>query len=198
VTAPLGFGLLGPILSEFLERHPDVQVELMCTDRRVDLVEEGFDVAIRAGHLDDSTHVARVLGSIQRILVAAPTYCKRNGTPRAPADLARHVCIAFGSGAAANRWVLQRGGQKSDVRIHPRLTVNDFDLMVDAVRKGLGVAAMPSFMVAEDLKRGRLRQVLPEWSSAETPIHALYPTARHLSPKVATFLDLLRERFSLE
>ncbi|MCU1279066.1 MAG: Transcriptional regulator, partial [bacterium] len=198
VTAPLSFALLGPIVAEFLKRQRDVQVDLRCTDRTVDLVEEGFDVAIRAGALGDSTLVGRSLGAIKRVLVAAPSYCRRHGTPRAPADLTRHACITFAAGATPNLWTLHAGGEKAEVRVSPRLTVNDFDIMRDAARAAIGIAAIPVFVCADDLRSGRLRRVLPEWSSAEAPLHALYPTARHLSPKVIAFIDLLRDKLRLE
>ncbi len=190
--------MLGPIVAEFLERNSDVQVELMCTDRAVDLIEEGFDLAIRAGKLEDSTLVARNLGALKRVLVAAPGYCKRHGTPKAPADLATHACITFGAGAQPNVWTLYDGDRPVDVRVTSRLVVNDFDMMGDAARAALGIAYMPEYVCAHDLAAGRLRHVLPRWCSAEAPVQALYPTARHLSPKVATFLDLVRERFSLK
>jgi DNA-binding transcriptional LysR family regulator len=197
VTAPLSFAMLGPIVAEFLKRYPDAQVELTCTDRRVNLVEEGFDVAIRAGALDDSTLIARNLGAIKRVLVAAPGYCRRHGTPSTPADLARHACISFGAGSRSNIWTLHAGEHEVEVKISPRLTVNDYEMVRDAARAGLGIAWMPRFLCAADLRAGRLRQVLPKWCSAEVPLHALYPTARHLSPKVAAFIDLVRDKLTL-
>jgi DNA-binding transcriptional LysR family regulator len=198
VTAPLSFSMLGPIVAEFLRKYRDVRLELVCTDRRIDLIDEGFDVAIRAGQLDDSTLVARSLGSIKRVVVAAPSYCNKKGTPRTPADLAKHACIAFGAGAAPSVWTLLSGDQKTEVHVEPRLTVNDFEIMLDSARAGLGIAWMPAFVCADDLRAGKLKQVLPAWSSAEAPVQALYPTARHLSPKVVAFLDLVRAKFSLE
>ena len=194
VTAPLSFSMLGPVVSEYLTRHAEVRVELMCTDRTVDLVEEGYDVAIRAGALGDSSLVARSLGALKRVIVAAPGYCKKAGTPKVPADLGRHQCISFGSGAAPNAWILFNGDERAEVHVTPRLTVNDFELMLDAARAGVGVAAMPWFIAEADVTAGRLKRVLPEWASAAAPVHALYPTARHLSPKVATFIALVAEK----
>jgi DNA-binding transcriptional LysR family regulator len=195
VTAPLSFPTLGPIVAELLQVHPDLQVELRCTDRRVDLVEEGFDVAIRTGALDDSTLIARSLGRLKRVLVAAPGYCSAHGTPRAPADLAAHATLAFDGGPAPTTWTLLHGERRVDVRVTPRLAINDFEMLLDSARAGLGIAWLPEFVVAEDLRARRLRRVLPRWCSAEAPVHALYPTARHLSPKVAAFLALLQRRF---
>jgi DNA-binding transcriptional LysR family regulator len=194
VTAPLAFAMLGPIVAAYLLRHHDVQLEMVCTDRRLDLVEDGFDVAVRAGPLDDSTLVARPLGSFRHVLVAAPGYCKRHGTPRRPEDLGAHACLAFGSGAAPTLWTLQNGDAKAEVRLTPRLVVNDFDLLRDAALAGVGIAALADFTCAGHVAAGHLRLVLPDWRTTETPVHALYPTTRGLPPKVATFVELLRAR----
>ena len=197
VTTPLSFGLLGPAVAAFLQRYPDVQVDMVCSDRRVDLVDEGFDVAIRAGPLDDSTLVARSLGVIKRVLVASPAYLRRRGSPRAPGDLMKHSCISFGVGPAPSTWTLHAGERKTEVRISPRFSVNEVELMLETARAGIGIAWIPDFVSAEDLRAGRLRQVLADWCSAETQVHAVYPSARHLSPKVAAFVDIVRERFAL-
>ena len=197
VTAPLSFGMLGPMVASFLQRYPDVQVELVCTDRRVDMVEEGFDVAIRAGPLDDSTLIARSLGTLTRVLLASPAYLRRHGSPRAPADLTGHSCLVFGAGQAPAVWTLHSGERKVEVRVSPRYSVNELDLMLEAVRAGVGIAWTDEFVATDDLRAGRLRQVLRGWVSSGTPIHAVYPTARHLSPKVVAFVELMRERFAL-
>jgi DNA-binding transcriptional LysR family regulator len=197
VTAPLSFTMLGPIVGEYLRRYADVQVDLVCADRRVDLVEDGFDVAIRAGALADSTLVARSLGSIQWVLVAAPSYLKHKRAPRTPRDLSRHVCLSFGVGVAPNVWRLEAGNEKAEVRVTPRFLVNDVEILRDAAIAGIGIALMPVFLGAPELRDGRLRRVLTRWSTTATPLHAVYPTARHLSPKVIAFLDLVRQRLRL-
>jgi len=196
VSAPLSFGLLGPMVASFLERYPEVRVELVCTDRVVNLVEEGFDVAIRAGHLVDSTLVARRLGAMKRVLVASPGYLKHHPRLKSPADLEKHPCIAFGSIPTPSLWTLHFGEKKVDVQVPARLSTNDMDLMLDAARAGIGIAWLPEHLLAGDLARGRLKQVLAEWTSPETPVHAVYPSARHLSPKVFAFVELLRKEFS--
>lgn len=197
VTAPLSFSMLGPLLAEFLARYPDVQVELVCTDRLVDLVNEGFDVAIRAGALHDSSLVARALGTIERVLVASPAYLAARGSPAAPAELAQHACIAFAAGANPGTWSLHAGERTAEIRVRARLLVNDFEMMCEAARAGLGVAFIARFACQGDLQSGRLQRLLPAWSSAFTPVHALYPTTRHLSPKVLAFLDVIRAGLSL-
>lgn len=198
LTVPLNFGYLGPMIGEFLQRFPQVQVELVCTDRVVDLVEEGFDLAIRAGRLADSTLIARPLGAIRNLVVASPRYLARRGTPRHPRDLADHDCVVFGAGPNRSRWTLDRDGQTTQVRVTPRLVVNDFDLLRDVVVAAVGVAMIPSDRLADDLRAQRLQRVLTRWTSPEIPIHGLYPSTRHLSPKVEALLDHLRARMAVD
>jgi DNA-binding transcriptional LysR family regulator len=197
VTAPLSFGFVGPLVASFLAQYPEVQVELICTDRVVNLVEESFDLAIRAGDLMDSTLIGRRIGTLKRVLLAAPAYVKRHPPLKSPADLAKHACITFASVPTPGIWTLHSGEKKIDVRISARLSTNDFEMMTASAREGIGIAWLPEHLCAADLQRGRLKKVLKDWSSPETPVHAVYPTARHLSPKVAAFVDLLRKRFSL-
>jgi DNA-binding transcriptional LysR family regulator len=198
VTAPLSFAMLAPIFTEYLRKYRDVQVDLVCSDRTFNLVEDGFDVAIRAGQLADSSLVARNLGALKRVVVAAPGYCKAHGTPKTPDDLKEHTCVVFAAGAAPNVWALESEGKRIEVRVTPRFTVNDLEIMRAAAIDGIGIAWMPEFVCADDIRKRRLRHVLPEWRSTETPLHAVYPTARHLSPKVATFIDLVRNRLELD
>lgn len=197
VSAPLSLPMLGPIVTEFLQRYPQVQLELVCSERVVDLVAEGFDLAIRAGTLFDSSLVARRLGVIERVLIAAPAYLKRHGTPRTPADLARHACITFAAGPTPSRWTLLAGARQVEQTITSRLAVNDFEMMREAARAGLGIAWLPRFVCRAELQGGALRQILRDWCSAATPVHAVYPSTRHLAPKVVAFYELVRDRLSL-
>jgi DNA-binding transcriptional LysR family regulator len=194
VSAPVSISTLGPIVAEFLVRHPEVQVEMVCSDRRVDLVEERFDVAIRAGVLVNSTLVARSLGRAKSVLVASARYCNRSGTPNTPAELAGHACVAFGGGVAPHVWSLESADKRAEVRVSPRLTVNDFGVVREAALAGVGIAMLPQLVCGEDLRKKRLQRVLVDWCSAQIPMHALYPTRRQLSPKVIAFVDLLAQR----
>lgn len=195
VTAPLNFQVLGPLCSEFLARYPEVRLELVCTDRPVDLVAEGFDVAVRAGQLADSALIARRLGSIQRVVVASPRYLQAHGVPRRPAELAQHACLVFSGGREGNSWVLQSGGRSLTVAVSARMSVNDFDLLQAAALAGAGVAMLGLHTCVEDLAAGRLQRVLPGWNSPSAPLQAVYPASRHLAPKVSAFVDFLRERW---
>jgi DNA-binding transcriptional LysR family regulator len=196
VTAPLNFGFLGSIAADFLARYPEVELELVCTDRVVNLVEEGFDVAIRARALADSTLIARSLGQVGTLIVAHPDYLQRRGRPRKPKDLATHDCVVFGAGGDRGKWRLQQRGRTVTVAVAPRLVVNDFETVHEAVAAGLGVGLIPAFRCAGDLRDRHLERVLPEWSVADTPIHAVYPSTRHLSPKIRAFVDHLQKEMS--
>jgi DNA-binding transcriptional LysR family regulator len=191
VTAPLNVGLFGPVLSSFVKRYPAVEVEIVCSDRMVDLVEEKFDIAIRASRLRDSTLVARPLGLLRSFIVASPAYVAKNGEPRKPKDLTEHACLLFGAGADRGHFRLTRKGKEEAVAVSGRIVANDFDLLHDAAKDGLGIAMLPFPRVAADLEAGRLVRVLLEWSAPAFPIHAVYPSTRHLSPKVRAFVDHL-------
>ncbi len=195
VSAPLAFAFLGPIFSEFLTRHPAVQVELTCTDRVVDLVGEGFDVAVRAGRMADSSLVARRLGAVRRALVAAPSYLRRRGAPRAPAELAEHDTVVFRGGLEADTWTLRSEREQVELRPSPRLVVNDYTVLREAVVAGLGIALLPDYLEATGPGR-RLARVLPAWTGPEVPVHAVYPPAGRTSKKLAALLDLLKRRFA--
>ncbi|MFO0551483.1 MAG: LysR family transcriptional regulator [Polyangiaceae bacterium] len=196
VTTPLNLGFLGPIFAEFAHRFSEVELEIVATDRLVDLVEEGFDVAIRAGNLADSTLVARPLGSSNRIIVASARYLERHGVPREPAALVQHAALVFGTGRNPTSWRLVSKGQAVEVVVKPRLVVNDLSVLIDAARADLGVAMLPNFITAPEIRDGRLERVLEAWCSQPVGIYAVYPSTRHLSLKVKTFVEHLRQRFT--
>jgi DNA-binding transcriptional LysR family regulator len=154
-------------------------------------VEEKFDIAIRASRLRDSTLVARPLGLLRSFIVASPAYVAQNGEPRKPKDLTAHACLLFGAGADRGHFRLTRKGKEEAVAVSGRIVANDFDLLHDAAKDGLGIAMLPFPRVAADLEAGRLVRVLLEWSAPAFPIHAVYPSTRHLSPKVRAFVDHL-------
>ncbi|RYZ33533.1 MAG: LysR family transcriptional regulator [Myxococcaceae bacterium] len=195
VTTPLSLNFLAPLVSKFLERYPDVQMELLCTDRAVDLMEEGFDLAVRAGNLPDSSLMARRLGDIARVVVASPEYLRQKGEPKTPSDLAKHDCLLFGKELQGNVWTLHAGGRAVEVKVAGRLVVNEPDMLHAVTLAGSGVALLPGLHCVEDLDSGKLQRVLPDWSSAGAPVHAVYPPTRHHVPKVMAFVDVLREHW---
>lgn len=196
VTTPLNFGFLAPIVADFAIRYPEVEVELVGTDRVIDLIEEGFDLAIRAGKLRDGSLVGRRIGALERYLVASPGYVKRHGRPKQPEDLRDHECLIFGGSSDGATWKLVRGGQTRTVRVTGRLVVNDFEFLDEAARRGLGLALLPVHRCADDLRDGTLVRVLPDWCAPGQPLSAVYPSARHLAPKVRAFLDHLGARMT--
>ena len=192
VTAPTNAAFLGPIVADFLLENPDVQLEVFCTGRDVALVEEGYDLAIRAGDLADSTLVARSLGTVGWVLVATPAYLKKHGKPRSPDDLRPHAFVAFGAGTGTISMHFARAGESVQVALTPRMRVNDFDVVHAAVRASVGMALLPAFLCAEDLRAKRLTRVLRDWTTPSTPVHVVYPSKRHLAPKVKRFADHLQ------
>jgi DNA-binding transcriptional LysR family regulator len=194
VTVPPALSMLGPILAEYLARYPDARIDLLCTDRRVDLVEERFDLALRAGATPDSSLIARHLGRIRRRLVAAPQVVKKLGRPKDLADLEHRPCLAFAP--EGSTWELERGAKTASVVVAPRLVVNDYEMLRSVARAGFGIALLPEHLCADDLREGRLVPVLDAWAAPEVPLFALYPSARHLTPTLMALLELFRQRLA--
>ncbi len=204
VNAPMSFGVrhLAPALPDFMARYPELNVDLTLNDRVVDLVEEGFDVAVRIARLADTSLIARRLAPNRLVLCAAPSYLESHGAPRAVEDLKGHECLLYSYQISGDTWIL-RGpgganglGGEQRVRVAGRLRANNGDALLAAALGGLGIAFMPSFICAEDLRAGRLARLLPGWrDAADSMIAAVYPASRNLSPKVRVFVDFLAERF---
>ncbi len=196
VTAPLNFDYLAPIVTDFLQRYPEVDLELVCTDRVVDLVEEGFDLGIRAGKLGDSSLVGRPLGHLRTELVASAAFASSFGLPKEPCELERFPALVFGAARQREVWMLERGAESVTVRLRARYIANDFELLRQSALSGLGIANLPIARIAADLRERRLVRALPGWSQAAAPLSAVYPSARLLSPKVRVLLDFLKERLT--
>lgn len=196
VSAPTNSSFLGPIVSDYLKQYPDVRIELDCTARVVDLIEERFDLGIRAGSLPDSTLVARGLCSIPWILVAAPAYLRKRGRPRSPDDLQSHECLFFGPGAPLRLRSTTDAKTAKEVAAPVRLLVTDMDVLHAAASDGLGIALMPAFRCADDLRARKLERVLPGWDGPSTPIQVVYPSARHVSRTVKSFIEHLQARMT--
>jgi DNA-binding transcriptional LysR family regulator len=192
ISAPVGFGRLhvSPVMSEYLKRHPDVCGELRLSDLMINLVEEGVDLAVRIGHLADSTLVARHVGEMCRIVVAAPGYLKAHGEPRTIEAIASHQTIQFG---ATTDWRFVRDGKEIRIVPVPRLTTNSADAAVQYAAQGGGLTRVLAYQAADAIKRGRLKIVLAKFEPPPLPIHIVYPTSRLLSAKVRAFIDLVVE-----
>jgi len=196
LTAPILFGRLHvlPIVTEFLDRFPEVQAALALVDRPVDLVEEGLDVAVRIGALGESSAVATRVGALRRIVVASPDYLARRGTPQRPADLTDHDVVAFSGIAGVEHWVFREAAGDVNVAIRPRLVVSTAEAAIDAARAGFGLTRVLSYQAAGDVARGSLLRVLPGYEGDEVPIHLVYPGGRHPPPKLRAFLDFTTPR----
>ena len=197
VNAPVTFGSmhLAPAIPEFLARHPGVSVDLTLNDRMVDLVEEGFDVAIRIARLADSSLVARKLAPMRAVMVASPAYLARYGTPVRLADLAGHECMNYAYAAAGDEWRAAGPEGEDAMRVTGRLRANNGEVLLAAALAGGGIAMLPTFIAGAALASGRLVQVLPAWDNRTAAIHAVWPSGRHPSPKLRAFVDFLAERF---
>lgn len=193
LTAPVEFGLaLGALLKTYMEENTEMQVEVVLTDRVVDMVDEGFDVALRAGPMPDSMLVARRLPPARRVICASPDYLQRAGVPRRPEELSDHACIAFHAGSEGTVWNLDGPKGTTEIAIEARLRVNNYELARQAALAGLGIAMLPTFQCAGDVKSKQLEIVLPAWCSREIEMRAVYASSRHLSPKVQSFIALFQ------
>ncbi|MBR1155881.1 LysR family transcriptional regulator [Bradyrhizobium sp. JYMT SZCCT0428] len=195
VSAPNGFGRLhvSPVMTAYLKRYPDVSADLRLSDRMINLVEEGVDLAVRIGHLPDSTLVARHVGEMRRIVVGSKDYLKRRGEPKTPEAIANHDTIHFGAMTAAPDWRFAAEGREIRVSSTPRFTSNSADAAIQYAEAGGGLTRVLAYQAADSLKAGRLRIVLAEFEQPALPIHIVYPTSRLLSAKVRTFIDLVTE-----
>lgn len=198
VNAPMSFGLLhlAPALPDFLLRYPDVDVDLTMNDRFVDLIDEGFDLAVRVGKLEDSSLVARKLAPVRRVVCASPDYLKERGTPQTPDDLTHHACLCYSNLSMAHEWrFVTEKGEPWPVEVKGRLNVNNGDALKIAALRGLGFVNLPTFIVGSELQAGTLVSVLDQFTPQDATLSAVYPHSRHLSPKVRAFVDFLAERF---
>jgi DNA-binding transcriptional LysR family regulator len=196
VTAPVTFAehFLGDIVIEFLSQNPDVRVTLDLTDRYVDLVAEGYDVALRAGSLADSTLKARLLGTNPIVMVASPKYLAEHGVPKTPADLLDHDCIVSSNTERGAKWPLLVKRKVTLVPVRARVAVNSFMLARDLSAAGLGVARMPRGFSAALEADGTLSRVLTEFEAPPSPLNAVFPPGPHLAPRVRAFVDLLASK----
>lgn len=191
LTCGVEFGMISVSrwIAEYLQKYSQVQVQAEFTGHLVDLVHEGFDLAIRVGVLPDSSLAARRLGNLEYGLFASPDYLARRGVPLAPAELATHDRLVFSGGVQPMLWHLRNGTEEVAVEHSPRLRVNNSFAVRDAVTQGLGVAQLPLVVTQHQLDQGQLVRVLPDWRPPDVPVHALFPSARYLTPKVRAFID---------
>jgi DNA-binding transcriptional LysR family regulator len=197
-TAPadLSMRYLGTIVADFLAQHPDINVELEASDRIVDLIEEGFDVAVRFGALPESTLIARRLCTISSVLCASPAYLARRGTPRTIEELEDHDRVLFTPSPRIQSWTLGSGEQTYEFGRPARFASNNVGAVYEAVAAGAGIAVLTDFIVASDCEHGQLAYVLPEWTGRAIEVNAVYPARQNLPPRLSLFLDHLAKALS--
>jgi DNA-binding transcriptional LysR family regulator len=197
-TIPLGQQFLAPIVADFLDAYPRLEVMVHLTDRHVDLVAERFDVAIRTGALPDSSLVAKLIGSPEYRVVASPAYLARHGAPRRPADLSSHACLLFTKSGTAVRttWPCGKGKRATEVPVSGRLVSDDFVVLRQAAERGHGVARLPIVVVHEALRAGTLVNLLEGYAPPPTPVHILHVGGRHVPPRTRAFIDFVHPRLA--
>ena len=198
VALPSSFGLthMGPAIQEFLKEHPQIEFDLDFNDREVDLIQEGFDLAIRIAKLPDSSLIARRLAPIQTVLCASPEYLKRMGTPQTPEELINHQCLVYSLIHDFEHWHLTEGkGELIKTKIHPYMKATSGEFLSGAAVEGQGIILTPTFIVYKEIERGTLVPILKDYRLAKIDAYAIYPQTRHLSQRVRAFVDFLVKRF---
>lgn len=202
VNAPVSFGLrrLQRLVPAYLKAYPDVRLDISLNDRRVALVEEGYDLVIRIGALQDSSLVARWIGSSSMVLCASPAYLESAPPLAAPSDLVHHNCLYYTYSESGGRqaWLLSGPDGEERVPVAGNCEINNGDLLAAAAEQGAGVVLQPDFIVEDAIACGRLVPLLEDWDAGTLGIHAVYPHRRHLSARVRTFIDHLQQHLSVE
>lgn len=198
VSAPVSFGLLhlAPLWGGFLAANPQLTLELNLSDRMVDLLDEGLDVAVRIARLPSSSLVSRKLSSTRLVLCASPRYLRQHGTPRRLADLATHQVLAYSLMASGDSWEFDGPQGPVAVRVQPRMRSNSGDTCRAIALAHQGIVLQPAFLVGDDLRSGQLVEVLPDHRTQELGIYAVYPTRKHVAPKVRLLIEYLVKSFA--
>jgi DNA-binding transcriptional LysR family regulator len=199
VNVGFAFGLhqLAPALPRFLERYPEVEVDITVTDRVVDVVEEGADVAIRTGVLRDSSLVAKKICDMHRVICASPLYLKRHGVPKTPADLLHHNCITISGAPQLRRWPFDNKGEVETIEVHGNVSANNAETLLQMAATGVGIIRLADVIVSDGIRAGWLTPLLVDVHHVEPlPLSAVYPQGKHKSPRVAAFVGFLVDTFA--
>ena len=198
IALPSTFGIMhmGPAINEFLKAHPQIEFDLDFNDREVDLIQEGFDLAIRIANLPDSSLIARRLAPIQNVICASPSYLEQMGSPRTPDELVDHRCLVYSLLSDYEYWNLTDiDGNETRTKIHPYLKASTGEFLKDAAVEGMGIIMVPSFIAYKEIESGDLVQILEDYNPPRIDAYAIYPQTRHLSQRVRAFVDFLLKRF---
>jgi DNA-binding transcriptional LysR family regulator len=191
VTASVLFGrrYIAPIAADFIQRYPDVTADLLFVDRVVSIIEEGIDVAVRIGHLRDSSLVANRVGEVRRVVCASPQYLRRHGVPRKPADITTHACVRHTGLAPRSEWHFRNGRRDMAIPVNAVMTSNEIDSALSACARGIGLGMFLSYQVAPSRKAGDLKYVLEDFESEPLPVSVVYPHTKLMSTRVRAFVD---------
>lgn len=195
-SVTIGQHLLGPLLSDFLLAYPDIDIQLLTTNRLVDLIDEGYDLALRVGALADSSLISKYLGSTRLKCFASPKYLAEMGEPKTPDHLVKHRCISMSNNLQSATWRLEnRNKQIKEVAINNKVVVYDFTILRELIVNGSGIGMLPKYLIKEQPYASRAQLVLPSWCSPNIELHAIYPSRRGMTPKLRVFLDFISEKF---
>lgn len=195
LSVPVTFGImhLAPLWPSFLARHPRLALDITLSDRVVDLVEDGFDLAVRIGQLPASSLISRRLATTRMVLCASPGYLRRRGEPAHPRELVQHDVVSYSLFSAGEHWSFSGPEGEVAVKVAPRVRTNSGDTCRAVALRDQGIILQPTFLVGADLEQGTLREIMPDYRSLELGIHAVYPSRRFVSPKVRLLIDFLAE-----
>jgi DNA-binding transcriptional LysR family regulator len=184
-----------PMVSEFMQTYPEISVELMCSERRVDLVDEGYDLALRISAMPDPELIARRLAPIRHVLVASPDYLAKHPTPTTPQELEEHACVLY-SHNPSSTWHFTKEGTRTSVKVSGSMITDNPDVILESAISGLGITNLPSFLISDAIRSGELKMVLEDYGTPEMSLYAVYTSRKHLPAKVRVFIDFIKERIS--
>ncbi|MFT3848065.1 MAG: LysR family transcriptional regulator [Propionivibrio sp.] len=199
LTAPIALATLrlAPVFAAFSRQYPEITLDIQLSDNVADFAEDGLDLAIRVGRVGSENLVARHIGQTELLVAAAPDYLARAGTPSSPDELAQHDCLTYTYSSIGNQWAFEdKAGKAVSARIGGPINANNGMLLAEIAAAGGGIALAPGFILQPLIESGRLRRILPDWRTPRLPIHAVYPTRRHLSAKVQAMTAFLSEWFA--
>lgn len=198
INAPMSFGFMhmGELLAKYQKKYPKVIIDITLHDRQIDLVEEGYDLALRIATLKDSSLIARRFAPCHLVMCASPAYLQKYGEPKTPNDLKKHHCISYAYSDSVNYWTLENTvGKKQQVSVTGSLLTNNGNLICDAMVNGMGIASLPTFIVGDAIRKGEAKIIMDDWRPQKEDISLIYPSSKHLSAKVRTFVDQAVEHF---
>jgi DNA-binding transcriptional LysR family regulator len=197
---PVSFGrlALAPRVNRLLARYPELSLELVISDDRHDMIAQGLDLAVRAGEVTDSSLVARRVGAVARGVLASATYLHKRGTPIHPSELQTHECVIYTRDGSPREWTLENGEESTRVRVNGRFATDSLEVMREAVLTHVGIAILPYALAREAMADGRVVSLMKDWRPGRLPLHAVYPTRRHLAPRTRAVIDFLLDEFRLD